>query len=164
MTAKLITTRSHLPEHVENGLSQPDLPHNVLKPVVVDRYTDRYKAVACVHGLGLKHGALSGSVAHGSHNIVAVGTTDQELCEVINAVIAHKGGISVIHGGTRRTLPLPVAGPMSDGYSALARETKALSGHLSAPFMTLSFMAVLVIPRLKLSDRGLLEVNAFRLT
>jgi len=127
--------------------------------------------VAWVHGFGLKHGALAGSVAHDSHNIVAVGTTDEELCEAINAVIAHKGGISVAHGGTHRLLPLPVAGLMSDAdaftvadaYSALDREAKALGSPLSAPFMTLSFMALLVIPHLKLSDRGLFDGDTFQL-
>ncbi len=171
LDGQLVTTKLHMPEHAEHGLSLPDLAHDVLKLVVVDRYTDRYKAVAWVHGFGLKHGALAGSVAHDSHNIVAVGTTDEELCEAINAVIAHKGGISVAHGGTHRLLPLPVAGLMSDAdaftvadaYSALDREAKALGSPLSAPFMTLSFMALLVIPHLKLSDRGLFDGDTFQL-
>jgi adenine deaminase len=172
LDGQLITTKLRLPEHVVNGASSPDLANDVLKLVVVDRYTDRHKAIGWVHGFGMKHGAIAGSVAHDSHNIVAVGCTDEDLCEAINAVIAHRGGVSVAHGGTHRVLPLPVAGLMSDGdaytvadaYSALDQEAKALGCTLSAPFMTLSFMALLVIPHLKLSDRGLFDVDAFRFT
>lgn len=169
LDGQLITERLRMPDLVMAGASVPDLTRDVLKLVVVDRYTDRYKAVAWVHGFGLKQGAIAGSVAHDSHNIVAVGCSDEDLCTAINAVIAHAGGISVAHGGGHRVLPLPVAGLMSDGdahevagaYSALDREAKALGSKLAAPFMTLSFMALLVIPHLKLSDRGLFDVDAF---
>ncbi|MBL8001240.1 MAG: adenine deaminase [Flavobacteriales bacterium] len=169
LDGQLITNRLRMPEHAVDGASMSDTARDVLKLVVVDRYTDRHKAVAWVHGFGLKHGAIAGSVAHDSHNIVAVGCTDEDLCEAINAVIAHQGGVSVAHGGTHRVLPLPVAGLMSDAdaytvadaYSALDREAKALGSTLSAPFMTLSFMALLVIPHLKLSDRGLFDVDSF---
>jgi adenine deaminase len=169
LDGQLITNRLRMPEHLVDGVSASDMGRDVLKLVVVDRYTDRHKAVAWVHGFGLKHGAIAGSVAHDSHNIVAVGCTDEDLSEAINAVIAHQGGVSVAHGGTHRVLPLPVAGLMSDAdaytvadaYSALDREAKALGSTLSAPFMTLSFMALLVIPHLKLSDRGLFDVDTF---
>jgi adenine deaminase len=170
LDGQLVTAKLLMPDHVVNGLSMPDPVHDVLKLVVVDRYTDRHKAVGWVHGFGLKHGAIAGSVAHDSHNIVAVGCTDEDICEALNAVIAHRGGVCVAQGGTHRVLPLPVAGLMSDGdaytvadaYSALDREAKALGSTLSAPFMTLSFMALLVIPHLKLSDRGLFDVDSFR--
>jgi len=110
-------------------------------------------------------------VAHDSHNIVAIGTNDQDLCNAINLVIEHKGGITLVDGAHHRVLPLPVAGIMSDAdaytvadaYSTMDREAKALGSTLSAPYMTLSFMALLVIPHLKLSDKGLFDGDAFRL-
>jgi adenine deaminase len=119
--------------------------------------------VAFVRGFGLKSGAIASSVAHDSHNIVAVGADDVSLCRAINLVIRHRGGISVVGQGTRAVLPLPIAGLMSDRdgrevarrYTALDAAAKRLGSKLDAPFMTLSFMALLVIPDLKLSDRGL---------
>ncbi|MBT8252466.1 MAG: adenine deaminase, partial [Bacteroidia bacterium] len=104
--------------------------------------------------------------------IIAVGCTDEEICQAVNALIKEKGGICVITEGKEMVLPLPVAGIMSnrDGetvgkrYAELDRMAKALGSTLRAPFMTLSFMALLVIPALKLSDHGLFDGNTFSFT
>jgi adenine deaminase len=108
-------------------------------------------------------------VAHDCHNIVAVGTNDRDLCEAVNLIIAAKGGISLADGNWKQLLPLPVAGIMSNAdayeiaaqYTAIDQEAKALGSLLKAPFMSLSFMALLVIPQLKLSDKGLFDANLF---
>src|SRR5690606_331642 len=126
-------------------------------------------AVAFIKGFGIKEGALASSVAHDSHNIVAVGTNDDALAKAVNEVISHKGGIAAIHKDKVYSLPLPVAGLMSDedGYEIAAKYTqldkisKEMGSTLSSPFMTLSFMALLVIPSLKLSDLGLFDGDKF---
>ncbi|HEY5392737.1 MAG TPA: adenine deaminase C-terminal domain-containing protein, partial [Hanamia sp.] len=123
---------------------------------------------------GLKKGAIASSVAHDSHNIIAVGVDDESICQAVNLIIQSKGGISVADSGNtsfNRILPLPVAGLMSneDGYKVAQKYTemdaaaKELGSKLSAPFMTLSFMALLVIPHLKLSDKGLFDGDNFKL-
>jgi adenine deaminase len=145
---------------------------DVLKLVVVNRYTNAAPAVAFIHGIGLQRGALASSVAHDSHNIVAVGVSDADLVSAINAVIAHKGGISVVDGSSVDVLALPIAGLMSDAdgydvanmYATLDHRAKELGSTLRAPFMTLSFMALLVIPDLKLSDKGLFDGRRFVFT
>ncbi len=146
--------------------------NDVLKLVVVNRYADAPVAVAYVSGFGLGHGALASSVAHDSHNIIAVGCTDEDIVEAVNAVIRSQGGISAVIHGSTSLLELPVAGLMStlDGYAVARAYTdldamaKQMGSSLRAPFMTLSFMALLVIPRLKLSDRGLFDGESFAFT
>lgn len=157
---------------VSDGSIGTDLTRDILKITVVNRYTAGTKpALGFVRGFGLKQGALASSVAHDSHNIVAVGTSDEALCAAVNAVMEAKGGISAADGaGNTRVLALPIAGLMSqsDGYT-LAREyaeldawTKsALGCSLRAPFMVLSFLALPVIPRLKMTDLGLFDVDRF---
>lgn len=157
---------------VENGFLLPHPARDILKISVVNRYTPEAKpVVAFVRGFGLKCGALASSVAHDSHNIVAVGCDDAALAAAVNAVIESKGGIAATNGaGDTRTLPLPIAGLMSqqDGY-ALAHDyatldawTKsALGCTLRAPFMVLSFLALPVIPKLKITDLGLFDVEQF---
>lgn len=157
---------------VADGCVQPDPARDLLKIAVVNRYTpDTRPAVGFVRGFGLRQGALASSVAHDSHNIVAVGADDAALAAAVNAVIAAKGGISAVDGaGAARVLPLPIAGLMSqaDGYT-LAREyglldtwTKETLGcALRAPFMVLSFLALPVIPKLKITDLGLFDVEKF---
>lgn len=145
---------------------------DVLKIVVVNRYADVKPAVAFIRGMGLRHGAIASSVAHDSHNIIAVGCTDDEIVAAVNGVITERGGVSVSVGRTVQVLPLPVAGLMSleDGYDVsrmyqtLDRLAKNQGSRLQAPFMTLSFMALLVIPHLKLSDKGLFDGNSFTFT
>lgn len=142
---------------------------DLLKLVVVNRYRDEKPAIAFIDNFGLKKGAIASCIAHDSHNIIAVGCTDEDISSAVNAIIANKGGISVALNDTVHTLPLPVAGIMSadDGYlvaekyTKIDRLAKELGCHLHAPFMTLSFMALLVIPSLKLSDKGLFDGKAF---
>lgn len=143
---------------------------DVCKIVVVNRYCDAPPAVAYIKGLGLKRGAFASSVAHDSHNIVAAGCTDAEITVAINAIIELQGGISVVENDSIEVLALPVGGLMSTldplfvakQYSHLDLRVKQLGSGLRAPYMTLSFMALLVIPSLKLSDRGLFDGNAFK--
>ena len=142
-----------------------------MKIVVVNRYKDAPVAKAFIKNFGLKAGALASSVAHDSHNIVAVGVDDENICEVVNMVIEHKGGVSFVSDDTQMIVPLPVAGLMSDAdgykvaeqYSLIDKAAKYAGCTLSAPFMTLSFMALLVIPHLKLSDLGLFDGDKFEL-
>ncbi len=154
------------------GLLQTDPARDLLKICVVNRYTpDAPVAVGFVRGFGLRKGALASSVAHDSHNIVAVGTDDDAICAAVNAVIGAKGGVASTDGaGDTRVLGLPIAGLMSpkDGYTlaheyaALDAWTKsALGCALRAPFMVLSFLALPVIPKLKMTDLGLFDVEQF---
>ncbi|MBK9176051.1 MAG: adenine deaminase [Flavobacteriales bacterium] len=171
LDGQLITRKKWMPPTVREGQCMADPSKDLLKIAVVNRYADAPPAVAWITGTGLQRGAIAGSVAHDSHNIVAIGANDEDLCAAINLVIEHKGGISLAHGAHHRVLPLPVAGIMSDGdaytvadaYAALDREAQGLGSSLAAPFMTLSFMALLVIPHLKMSDKGLFDGDAFRL-
>jgi adenine deaminase len=171
LDGQLITRKQWSSPTVESGACIPDVKKDLLKIAVVNRYTEAPVAVGWITGTGFQRGAIAGSVAHDSHNIVAVGTNDADLLEAINLVIAHKGGISLADDIHHRILPLPVAGLMSDGdaytvadaYAALDREAKVLGTTLTAPYMTLSFMALLVIPHLKMSDLGLFDGDAFRL-
>jgi len=146
-----------------------DVENDILKMVVVNRYKNAPVASGLIKNFGLKKGAIASSVAHDSHNIVAVGVDDASICKAVNLVIANKGGVSCIDNESEMVLPLPVAGLMSaeDGYevakkySAIDKSAKSLGSKLSAPYMTLSFMALLVIPHLKLSDVGLFDGDNF---
>lgn len=166
---QLVTQTLRTRPRIEAGQVIADIEADILKIAVVNRYTDSQPAVALVKNFGLKRGALASSVAHDSHNIVAVGTSDAEIARAVNAVISQKGGLAVTADGHVEVLPLPIAGLMTneDGfavakrYSELDRRAKALGTKLRAPYMTLSFMALLVIPELKLSDRGLFDGKAF---
>ena len=176
LDGQLITNALKVIPSNSEGHVDADIENDILKIVVVNRYHEAPPAVAFIKGFGLKYGALASTVAHDSHNVVAVGVTDEELADVINAVIETKGGLSV---GSRDAdgvnsplvLPLPVAGLMSTGdcqsvgqhYARLDKKVKELGCSLRAPFMTLSFMALLVIPSLKLSDRGLFDGDKFEL-
>jgi adenine deaminase len=148
-----------------------DPSRDLLKLTVVNRYADAPPAVALVRNFGLKRGALASSVAHDSHNIVAVGASDEELARAVNLVIQHGGGLSFVAGDVEKSLPLPIAGLMSAddaetvgaAYEDLSNHARANGCKLKAPYMCLSFLALLVIPRLKLSDKGLFDVSAFKL-
>lgn len=150
----------------------PDLESDILKIVVKDRYRDLKPATAFIKGFGLKKGAIASSVAHDSHNIICIGTNDDEIVSAINAVVGVKGGLSVSRNSKIEILPLPIGGIMSDKpaeevakeYEKLSQLVRSCGCTMSAPFMTLSFMALLVIPELKLSDRGLFDVRIFRNT
>lgn len=169
-----IVTSSFIAEvYSENGLAKSNLQKDILKIAVVNRYTNEPPSLAFIHGLGLKQGAIASCVGHDSHNIIAVGVNDESLCEAVNAIIRNKGGISAIGNNEIKVLPLPVAGIMTneDGYKVAQQYAeidtfvkKELGSQLSAPFMTLSFMALLVIPELKLSDKGLFDGKKFEFT
>ncbi len=151
------------------GFIQADLDADILKIAVLNRYSLSKPAVALIKNFGLKEGAIASSVAHDSHNIVAVGTSDEALARVVNLVIENQGGIAVATDDNDHVLALPVAGIMSDGdafevgkaYGTMDALAKTLGSKLTAPFMTLSFMALLVIPDIKLSDQGLFDGTKF---
>lgn len=155
-----------------NGQVEPDPERDLLMICVINRYQPSTPAVGFIKGFGLKRGAFASSVAHDSHNIVAVGTDRESISAAVNALIDCQGGVVVVDGNAVALLPLPVAGIMSadDGdrvastYADLDRRAKQLGSTLSAPFMTLSFMALLVIPELKLSDKGLFDGRSFQFT
>ncbi|WP_405268131.1 adenine deaminase [Methanobrevibacter sp.] len=159
-TAKLIT---------KGGIVQPDIYQDVLKIAVVERYGKGNIANAFIKGFGLKKGAIASSVAHDSHNIIVVGYDSQEMADAVNKVIDNQGGISVVSDDFADSLPLPIAGLMSnedahvvsDKLAILHNMTSALGCQLEAPFMTMAFMALLVIPSLKISDLGLFDGDAF---
>ncbi len=163
---QLITDRERVA--IENT-AIPSPEKDILKITVVNRYRPSTPAIAFIKGFGFKKGAIASSVAHDSHNIIAVGTNDEALVEAVNAVIETKGGLSAFDGETLEVLPLPVAGLMSadDGYQVayayknLDSIAKQMGSTLSSPYMTLSFMALLVIPELKLSDKGLFDGKTF---
>jgi len=145
---------------------------DILKIVVKDRYGDSPPATAFVKGFGIKHGAFASSVSHDSHNIIAVGADDKSICNAVNSIIDTKGGLAVCNENKCSSLPLSVAGIMSDvpcgtiasQYEELSEIVKDMGCKLKSPFMTLSFMALLVIPELKISDMGLFDGNKFELT
>jgi len=147
-----------------------DPERDILKIAVINRYKDSPPSVGFIKNFGLKKGAIGSSVAHDSHNIVSVGVDDIDICRAVNIIIENQGGISAVSGKTERILPLPIAGIMSDlsykevskRYTELDRFAKELGSELMAPFMTLSFMALLVIPEIKLSDKGLFDVLNFK--
>ncbi|MBA3829710.1 MAG: adenine deaminase [Taibaiella sp.] len=171
---QLITNELQLPGKAVNGQLVSDVANDILKIVVVNRYEEyATPAVAFIKNFGLQRGAIASTVAHDCHNIIAVGTDDDSICAAVNSLIACKGGIAVAENADNvTTMPLPIGGIMSDKdayetaaqYSLLDNKAKALGTPLKAPFMTLSFMALLVIPSLKLSDKGLFDGSRFSFT
>lgn len=176
LDGQLITNKLSVIPKVVDGKIVPDTERDILKLAVVNRYKDTTVAATLIKNFGLKKGALASSVAHDSHNIVAVGADDESICRAVNFVIQNKGGISCVcpvepeGSWTEMALPLPVAGLMSneDGYMIAAQyeqldrmAKEELGSTLASPYMTLSFMALLVIPHLKLSDMGLFDGDKF---
>ena len=170
LDGQIITGAGEAEALLRDGQIVANPGQDILKIVVVNRYKDAPPAVALVRGVGLKSGAIASSVAHDCHNIVAIGTSDEDLARVINLLIENEGGIAIVgDGGLKDVLPLPVAGLMSDGYAEdaaiayarLSQAAQALGSPLHAPYMTLSFLALLVIPALKLSDLGLFDGYKF---
>ena len=153
----------------QNGKIVSDTENDILKMAVVNRYENAPPAIAFIKNFGLKKGAIASSVAHDCHNIVVVGTSDEEILSAVNLIISNTGGICAVNGNDKKSLALPVAGIMSDQngweagrlYQEIDAMAKELGSGLKAPFMTLSFMALLVIPDLKLSDKGLFSGNSF---
>lgn len=179
LDGQLITNKLFFEPKVVDGKIVSDADRDILKIVVVNRYSDAPIAKAFIKNFGLKQGALASSVAHDSHNIVAVGADDDSICRAVNKVIEKKGGVSVatnyqspdgkLSMQAESVVALAVAGLMSnedgyilaEAYTEIDREAKELGSTLAAPFMTLSFMALLVIPHLKLSDKGLFDGDRF---
>ena len=169
LEGQLITNEIHHESLLENGKIVSDTKNDILKMAVVNRYQDTKPAIAFIKNFGLKKGAIASSVAHDCHNIVVVGTSDEEICKAVNLIIKNTGGICAVNGNEAKSLALPVAGIISDKngwetgklYEEIDAMAKSLGSPLKAPFMTLSFMALLVIPDLKLSDKGLFSGNSF---
>lgn len=172
LDGQLITNRLAIKPHVVDQQIASDPVRGVLKLVVVNRYQMAPPAVAFIRNFGLKLGAMASSVAHDSHNVIAVGVSDDEIAAAVNLVMGAGGGLSAacIADGISEVLPLPVAGLMATGtceevaasYGKLDQLVKQWGSPLRAPYMTLSFMALLVIPALKLSDRGLFDGEQFQ--
>ena len=172
LDGQLITNKLLVSPKIVNDKIVADVENDILKIVVVNRYKNAPIAKSFIKNIGLKKGALASSVAHDSHNIVAVGVDDESICKAVNAIIHAGGGVSAVDEKQIKLLKLPVAGLMSneDGYKVADAYTEIdhfskneLGSHLSAPFMTLSFMALLVIPHLKISDLGLFDGDSFEL-
>lgn len=169
---QLITNKLQCKAKIEKGYVAADCDRDILKIAVINRYHNTSIALGLIRGFGLKKGAIASSVAHDSHNIICVGTTDEEMCQAVNCIIEAKGGISAALDSKTTILPLPIGGIMSpdDGYFVAKKYTeidalaKSYGSSLSAPFMTLSFMALLVIPSIKLSDKGLFDGTSFQFT
>ena len=157
---------------IENGNLVSNTEKDILKMVVVNRYQNQNPAIGFIKNFGLKEGAIASSVGHDSHNIIAVGVSDEDICRAVNLIIENKGGICAISNSEEKIVSLPVAGIMSDKdgatigkqYAELDKMAKRLGSKLNAPYMTLSFMALLVIPSLKLSDKGLFNGSEFKFT
>jgi adenine deaminase len=171
LDGQLTTAERREKPAVRDGMVVCDVDRDLLKIVLVDRYRDVPPVVGLVSGFGLKKGAIASSVSHDSHNVIAVGVDDDSLALAVNAIVDFGGGLSVaIKAGETSVLPLPIAGLMSDAdgyqvaedYRRLDALAKQLGSTLTAPFMTLSFMALLVIPTLKLGPTGLFDVAKFQ--
>ncbi|MCP4795433.1 MAG: adenine deaminase [Phycisphaeraceae bacterium] len=169
---ELVTGESIATLATKDGVLQPAPADDVLLVAVCNRYAPAPPAVAFIRGFGLRRGAIASSVAHDSHQVIAVGTSPDAVATAVNAVFERRGGLVAVDGDRTAGLSLPIAGLMSDrpaeevaaGYEAVSAVARDLGSTLQAPFMTLSFMALLVIPSLKLGDRGLFDGNAFAFT
>jgi adenine deaminase len=169
---QLVTKSRQITLDASAGAIEPDPARDTLLIAVVNRYAPAPVATAFIQGIGLSRGAIASSVAHDCHNVVAVGASREELAAAVNAVFAARGGLAVADGASIEVLRLPIAGLMSDlpaevvaeRYAALSAKARSLGSPLRAPFMTLSFMALLVIPELKLGDRGLFDGLRFEFT
>ncbi len=166
---QLFTGSMVVKPNIRNGQVVSDIENDILKLVVVNRYNNSEPVIGFIHGIGFKDGAVAQSIAHDSHNIIAAGTNDKDLLQAINSVISLKGGIAISEKRNIHQLHLEIAGLMSSesaektasAYAELNELTKSLGSSFKSPLMTLSFMALLVIPELKLSDKGLFDVNSF---
>jgi adenine deaminase len=172
LEGQLITKVAEEDFKVENNNVVSDPERDILKIIVQNRYSPAPPAIAFIRNFGLKKGAIASTVAHDSHNIIAVGVKDEDIAKAVNTLVESKGGICCVDGESTWHLPLPVAGLMSDTdgfkvaaeYEQIDEKARELGTLLRAPFMTLSFMALLVIPELKLSDKGLFDGGNFRFT
>lgn len=172
LEGQLVTNEIIEATKIDDGNLVSNVETDVLKMTVVNRYQDEKPTIAFIKNFGLKEGAIASSVGHDSHNIIAVGVSDEAICKAVNLIIKNKGGICAISNYEEQIVPLPIAGIMSDKdgetvgkqYEVLDKMAKELGSMLNAPYMTLSFMALLVIPSLKLSDKGLFNGKDFKFT
>lgn len=172
LDGQLITHEIQAETLMIDGFAESNIKEDILKIAVVNRYNDAPIATAFIKNIGLKEGAIASCVAHDCHNIVVVGTNDEDICKAVNAIIKAKGGISLATATEELVLELPIAGIMTnlpaeevaELYIKLDRRAKELGSQLRAPYMSLSFMALLVIPELKLSDKGLFNGGTFEFT
>ncbi|MBL7560772.1 adenine deaminase [Olleya sp. YSTF-M6] len=172
LEGQLVTNQLIEEATLHNGNLVSNTKTDVLKMTVVNRYKNDEPALAFIKNFGLKEGAIASSVGHDSHNIIAVGVNDEAICKAVNLIIENKGGICAVSDTHQKIVSLPVAGIMSDknaetighAYAELDTFAKQLGTTLNAPYMTLSFMALLVIPALKLSDKGLFDGGKFEFT
>ncbi len=172
LDGQLITRELHETVKIENGFAVADTERDLLKMVVVNRYNDSAPSFAFIKNFGLQRGAIASSVAHDSHNIIAIGADDESIMRAVNLLIKHTGGLSLVDADLEMSIALPIAGLMSDQdcetvgltYEKIDKQTKLMGSKLRAPYMTLSFMALLVIPQLKLSDKGLFDGGTFKFT
>ncbi|UAB75320.1 adenine deaminase [Mesoflavibacter sp. SCSIO 43206] len=172
LDGELVTNQILAEATIEHGNLVSNTQTDILKMTVVNRYKNDTPAIAFIKNFGLKEGAIASSVGHDSHNIIAVGVDDEAICKAVNLIIENKGGICAVSNTKQDVVPLPVAGIMSDqnaetigkAYAKLDQMAKDLGATLHAPYMTLSFMALLVIPALKLSDKGLFDGSKFEFT
>jgi adenine deaminase len=168
----LLTGKATINPTVHRGEIVSDTQTDILKIVVVNRYQDEKPQVGFIKNFNLKKGAIAGSIAHDSHNIIAIGTNDQDIVRAINTIINNEGGIVAVDGDHKKSLVLNVGGLMStleaeevaEKYHEVHQMAKSFGSKLTAPFMTMAFMALLVIPELKIGDKGLFDVSKFEFT
>jgi adenine deaminase len=172
LDGELVTNEITADSLIENGNLVSNIKNDVLKMTVVNRYKNAEPSIAFIKNFGLKEGAIASSVGHDSHNIIAVGVSDEMICKAVNLLIENKGGVCAVTLSEEKIVSLPVAGIMSDksaveigkAYAELDKMAKEMGSTLRAPYMSLSFMALLVIPSLKLSDKGLFNGDSFQFT
>jgi len=172
LDGELVTNEIEVDSLIENGNLVSDVENDVLKMTVVNRYKNAKPSIAFIKNFGIKKGAIASSVGHDSHNIIAVGVSDELICKAVNLLIKNKGGVCAVTETTSKIVSLPVAGIMSNksavevgkAYAELDVMAKQMGSKLRAPYMSLSFMALLVIPSLKLSNKGLFNGDSFQFT
>jgi adenine deaminase len=172
LDGELVTNQMEAASLIVDGNLVSNTATDVLKMTVVNRYKNEEPSIAFIKNFGIKEGAIASSVGHDSHNIIAIGVSDEAICKAVNLVIENSGGICAVNALEEKIVSLPVAGIMSDlsaqeigkSYAELDTMAKQMGSKLSAPYMSLSFMALLVIPSLKLSDKGLFDGTSFKFT
>jgi adenine deaminase len=172
LDGELVTNQMEAASLIVDGNLVSNTATDVLKMTVVNRYKNEAPAIAFIKNFGIKEGAIASSVGHDSHNIIAIGVSDEAICKAVNLIIENRGGICAVNNLQEKIVSLPVAGIMSNlsaeeigkSYAELDQMAKEMGSKLSAPYMSLSFMALLVIPSLKLSDKGLFDGTSFQFT
>jgi adenine deaminase len=172
LDGELVTNQIEAASLIADGNLVSNTATDVLKMTVVNRYKNEIPSIAFIKNFGIKEGAIASSVGHDSHNIIAIGVSDEAICKAVNLIIENRGGVCAVNNLEEKIVSLPVAGIMSDlsaeeigkSYAELDQMAKQMGSTLRAPYMSLSFMALLVIPSLKLSDKGLFDGTSFKFT